>query len=154
VSYTKAALYALIFVAVLVTLYFRSVRITLLCLLPLLCGVVVLLGAMRLFGLGFNLANIITLPLIIGVGVDNGILILQRFRREPDIALFKRNTGRAILMSNLSTIAGFASLSLAQHQGIASLGLVMTIGVGVTMLFSLITLPAMIHWLKVRGVRL
>ena len=154
VSYMKAALYALIFVGVLVGIYFRAWLPTLLCLMPLFFGIFLMLGFMHFFGLAFNLANIITLPLIIGIGVDNGILILQRFRHEPDIALFTRNTGRAILMSNLSTIAGFAALSLAQHQGIASLGQIMTIGVGATMLVSLITLPAMIHLLKQKQVRL
>jgi len=154
VSYMKAALYALIFVALLVGFYFRSWLPTVLCLMPLFCGILLMLGFMRMTGLAFNLANIITLPLIIGIGVDNGILILQRFRHEPDIALFPRNTGRAILMSNLSTIAGFAALSLANHQGIASLGLIMTIGVGATMVVSLITLPAMIHLLKIRKVRI
>jgi len=154
VSYMKAALYALGFVTLLVWFYFRNFRTTLLCLFPLFAGIIVMLGLMQFFGLAFNLANIITLPLIIGVGVDNGVLILQRFRKTPDIALFKGNIGRAILMSNLSTIAGFAALSLADHQGIASLGLIMTIGVGATMLISLITLPAMIHWCKRRSIAL
>jgi predicted RND superfamily exporter protein len=107
-----------------------------------------------LFGLDFNAANIIALPLILGIGVDNGILILERFRYEPDIELFSRNTGRAILMSNLSTVTGFVALALARHQGIATLGQIMAIGISLTMLTSLIVLPAAIRLLKRRGVTL
>lgn len=153
-GYSLAALYALIFVTLAIALYFRGWKPTLLCLFPLLTGVILLLAIMNLTGLAFNVANIITLPLIIGIGVDNGILILQRFRHEPSIELFSRNTGRAILMSNCSTVAGFGALAIAQHQGIASLGLIMSLGVGLTMVISLISLPALICWLKQRGTTL
>jgi predicted RND superfamily exporter protein len=125
--------------------------VTALCLLPLVGGILVLLALMHPLGLAFNLANIITLPLILGIGVDNGILILERFRGEEEVALFSGNTGRAILMSNLTTIAGFVALGFARHQGIASLGQIMALGVGATMLVSLIALPAVIRVLKQRG---
>ena len=153
-SYVKAAFYALGIVTVVIFLYFRALLPTLLCLVPLFCGVTLLLAVMALFGLSFNPANIITLPLIVGIGVDNGIMILERFRHEPDIEMFSRNTGRAMLMSNVSTIAGFLSLALARHQGIASLGAIMALGVGLTMLVSLVALPSIIRILKRRGVRI
>ena len=153
-SYVKAAFYALGIVTLVIFLYFRALLPTVLCLVPLFCGVTLLLGVMTLFGLSFNPANIITLPLIVGIGVDNGVMILERFRHEPDIEMFSRNTGRAMLMSNVSTIAGFLSLALARHQGIASLGAIMALGVGLTMLVSLIALPSIIRILKRSGVKM
>jgi uncharacterized protein len=151
-SYTKAAVYALGFITFVVLIYFRKLLPAALCLVPLFVGMIFLLTLMSLTGLSFNPANIITLPLILGIGVDNGIIILERFRDEPDIELFSRNVGRAILMSNLSTVAGFGALAIARHQGIASLGLVMMIGISLTMLVSLVALPAIIRLLKERRV--
>lgn len=147
-GYSMAALYALAFVVLVIFLYFRRLVPTVLCLLPLAGGTVLLLAVMSFTGLSFNPANIITLPLILGIGVDNGILILERFRREPDIALFSCNLGRAIIMSNLSTVIAFAALAGAHHQGVASLGKVMALGIAFTMVISLTALPALIHLLK------
>ena len=63
-----------------------------------------------------------TLPLVIGVGVTNGIHILNRFAEEQNPSILARSTGKAVLVSGLTTIAGFGSLMLAEHRGIASLG--------------------------------
>ena len=71
-----------------------------------------------------------TLPLVIGIGVTNGIHILNRFAEEQTPSILARSTGKAVLVSGLTTIAGFGSLMLAQHQGIHSLGCVMTDGSG------------------------
>ncbi len=71
----------------------------------------------------FNPANIMTLPLVIGIGVTNGIHILNRYAEEGTPGILARSTGKAVLVSGLTAIAGFGSLILAQHRGIHSLGL-------------------------------
>ena len=85
-----------------------------------------------------------TLPLVIGIGVTNGIQILNRFAEEHTPAILSRSTGKAIIVSGLTTIAGFASLMLGKHQGIISLGYVMSIGVASCMVISVIMLPALL----------
>ena len=80
------------------------------------------------FDVPFNPANIMTLPLVIGIGVTNGIHILNRFAEERTPGILARSTGKAVLVSGLTAIAGFGSLILAKHRGIHSLGCVMSVG--------------------------
>jgi len=85
-----------------------------------------------------------TLPLVIGIGVTNGIHILNRFAEEQTPSLLARSTGKAVLVSGLTAMAGFGSLILAQHQGIHSLGCVMTTGLATCMIAGLTFLPALL----------
>jgi predicted RND superfamily exporter protein len=98
----------------------------------------------------FNPANIMTLPLVIGIGVTNGIHILNRYAEERTAGILARSTGKAVLVSGLTAIAGFGSLILAQHRGIRSLGLVMSGGIALCMIAGLTFLPALLnligHW--------
>jgi predicted RND superfamily exporter protein len=99
---------------------------------------------MSLLGLAFNPANILSLTLVIGIGVTNGIHILTRFREEKHPSMLAKSTGKAVLVSALTTMAGFGSLMLAKHEGIASLGEIMALGTGLCMLASLTVLPAVL----------
>ena len=95
-------------------------------------------------GVPLNPANIMTLPLVIGIGVTNGIHILNRFAEEQKPSILARSTGKAVLVSGLTAIAGFASLILAQHRGIRSLGIVMSIGIATCMIAALTFLPSLL----------
>jgi uncharacterized protein len=151
VSFQQAALYSLVAIAVLVFIHFRSVSCVILSLLPVGFGFVWMLGLMGIFGIPFNPANVMTLPLIVGIGVTNGIHILNRFAEEQHPSILARSTGKAVLVSGLTTIAGFGSLILAQHRGIRSLGLIMSIGVATCMIVGLTFLPAILNWLTHYG---
>ena len=144
-SYEQAAWYALIAIALLLWAHFRRLPLVLLALSPLLLGVVWMVGVMAWLGLSFNAANIMTLPLILGAGVDNGVHILQRFREDPDAAVIRTGAGRSIILTSLVSIIGFASLATADHRGIASLGTIMTIGIGATTLAALAIFPPLLH---------
>jgi uncharacterized protein len=89
--------------------------------------------------------------LIIGIGVTNGIHILNRFAEEQHPSILARSTGKAVLVSGLTTIAGFGSLILAEHRGICSLGLIMATGVAACMFVGLTFLPAVLNLLNKRG---
>jgi len=149
-SYEKAALYALAVIALLTLFHFRSLSMVLLALLPVSIGSLWLTGTMSVMGIAFNPANIMTLPLVIGIGVTNGIHILNRYREENLTGLLSRSTGKGILVSGLTTIAGFGSLTLANHRGIESLGYVMTIGVFACMIAGLTVLPCLLQNLSDR----
>ncbi|MEO5804555.1 MAG: MMPL family transporter [Verrucomicrobiota bacterium] len=146
-SYEQAAWYALGAIAILVLIHFRSLAAVILALLPVGVGAVWMVGLMGHYGISFNPANIMTLPLVIGIGVTNGIHILNRFAEERTPAILAKSTGKAILVSGLTTIAGFGSLILAKHQGIASLGFVMSVGVTTCMIAALAFLPALLNLL-------
>jgi uncharacterized protein len=144
-SYETAALYSLIAIAIMVFLHFRNVLCVVLALLPVAIGTLWLMGFMGLMGEPFNPANIMTLPLVIGVGVTNGIHILNRFAEERKPSILAKSTGKAVLVSGLTTIAGFGSLILAKHQGISSLGLIMAVGTATCMVAGLTVLPAILN---------
>ena len=149
-SYEEAALYSLGAIVLLVIIHFRSLTSVLLALLPVAIGSIWLGGLMGWFGVPFNPANIMTLPLVLGIGVTNGIHILNRFAEEQQANILAHSTGKAVFVSGLTTIAGFGSLILAQHQGIRSLGYLMAAGVTTCMVAGLTFLPALLT-LTLRG---
>jgi hopanoid biosynthesis associated RND transporter like protein HpnN len=146
-GYVEGGFYA--FTAILLTVFitFRRVSDTLLCLFPVLIATLWTVGLMWLFGLQFNLANLVVIPLIIGIAVDGGIHMVHRAREEKRADnLLTSSTARAVVLSFLSTMIGFGSLMCAGHQGIYSLGLLLTIAVGSALVVTLMVLPVLLGY--------
>lgn len=150
-SYQQAALYALCAIALMVFLHFRSLTCVVLSLMPVAIGSIWTAGLMGIFKIPFNPANIMTLPLVIGIGVTNGIHILNRVAEEQNPGILAKSTGKAVLVSGLTALTGFGSLMLAKHQGIQSLGFVMAIGIAACMIAGLTFLPALLNVLGKYG---
>lgn len=146
-SYEEAARYSLLAIVILVLIHFRSPLSLALTLVPVGVGFLWLGGLMGVLGVPLNPANIMTLPLVIGIGVTNGIHILNRYAEEQTPNILARSTGKAVLVSGLTAIAGFGSLILAKHQGIQSLGYVMAAGLATCMVAGLTFLPALLNLL-------
>lgn len=144
-SYITAAWYSLIAITIMVFFHFRSVTAVILSLLPVGIGMLWLVGLMGWRDVPFNPANIMVLPLVIGIGVTNGIHILNRYAEEGTPEILARSTGKAVLVSGLTAIAGFGSLILAQHRGIHSLGFIMAFGIALCMIAGLTFLPALLN---------
>jgi hopanoid biosynthesis associated RND transporter like protein HpnN len=144
-SYQQAAWYALIAIAIMIFLHFRTVTSVLLALLPVAIGSIWMAGLMGALHIPFNPANIMTLPLVIGIGVTNGIHILNRFAEERTPSILSKSTGKAVFVSGLTAISGFGSLLVAKHQGIRSLGELMSVGVTTCMVAALTFLPAILN---------
>jgi hopanoid biosynthesis associated RND transporter like protein HpnN len=144
-SYIQAAWYALIAISIMVLFHFRSLLAVILALFPVAIGTLWLAGWMGIFGIQFDLANIMILPLVIGIGVTNGIQILNRFAEERTPGILSRSTGKAVLVSGLTAISGFGSLILAKHRGMHSLGEVMALGIAFCMIAALTFLPAILN---------
>ena len=149
-SYVKAAWWALAAIVLLVFIHFRRLDSVVLSLLPVLIGTVWVIGMMGWAGIPFNPANIMMLPLVIGIGVTNGIHILNRFAEEHSPSIFAKSTGKAVLVSALTTIAGFGSLIVADHRGIRSLGYIMATGTAACMIAGLTFLPAVLTLMERR----
>lgn len=147
-SYQEAAWYSLWAIVILVLVHFRSIACLILALLPVAAGTIWMVGLMGWLGIPFNPANIMTLPLVIGIGVTSGIHILNRFAEEQTPSILAKSTGKAVIVSGLTTVVGFGSLVLAKHQGIQSLGYVMSIGTSTCMLAALTFLPAILNLLN------
>ncbi|MEO1310642.1 MAG: MMPL family transporter [Pseudomonadota bacterium] len=112
----------------------------LLMLFPLALAGALTLGGGVLLDAPFNYANVIVLPLLIGLGVDSGIHLVMR--AEDRRGLFSTSTPRAVLFSALTTAASFGSLMLSPHRGTASMGLLLTVSIAATLAAMLIVLPA------------
>jgi len=153
-NFQKAALYALITITLMLLSHFRNLICVALALLPVLVGMVWMLGAMAVLGIAFNPANIIAITLLIGIGVSSGVHILNRFTEQRHPSILGKSTGKAVLVSALTTVAGFGSLMLAEHEGIASLGQVMALGAAMCVLAALTVLPALLLWLNRSGWKL
>jgi len=146
-AYADAAIYALIAIAALLLVDFRNIADTFCALVPVLAGAAMMLAVMRLVGEPLNFANTIVMPLIAGLGVDAGVHAVHRWRQQPAGAPagLAGGTGRAIGLTTLTTIIGFACMMTAQHRGIRSLGFVMSLGLGTTWLATVTLLPAILR---------
>lgn len=145
-GFQMAGLYCLIAVFILAAIDFKSPLMALLSLIPVGAGLLWMLGVMWLFGIAFNPANLMALPIIIGIGVDSGIHMIHRWIQEGKRAegLLAESTARAVILSNLTTIVSFGMLAFARHQGMKSLGLLLAIGLTLSLLAALLLLPALL----------
>src|SRR5207249_469499 len=102
----RAGVYALLVIVAILFLDFRGLRHTLLALMPLALGVLLSLGVMGLFGVPLNPANMIAFPLIVGVGVDNGVHVLHDYllRRGERRTTISYAIGRGVLVKALTTM--------------------------------------------------
>ncbi len=144
-GYLKAAAWAFVVIVILVALDFRHAGAAALTMLPLVVGALWMVGALGVLGIPLNPANIMTLPLIVGIGVAYGIYVMQRYREDHDSSVFGKSTGRAVVLSGLTTVVGFGSLMIGKHQGIFTLGLVMSVGVLACLIAALLLLPALLE---------
>jgi hopanoid biosynthesis associated RND transporter like protein HpnN len=140
-SFEKAAWYALLAVVPVVLFDFRRLGHSLLAGLPMAVGLLQTFGLMGLLDIPLNPANIIVLPLVLGLGMESGINLIHDMRnkgrgyRGPG-----NNVIVAILVNSLTTMVGFGALMIANHQGLQSLGRVLTLAMGCC-LFNAIVLP-------------
>ena len=146
-GYITGGLYAAAVIPLLAFLVLRRVRDTGLALLPVGCGLVWTAGLMWLCDLSFNLANLIVIPLLIGVGVDGGINLIRRAREEPGEGwqLVGSSTGQTIALYSLDSMVGFGSLMVARHYGVFSMGLLLTLAVASVLVATLTILPLLLH---------
>jgi hypothetical protein len=147
-----AGLYAFGAILVVLLLHFHTLKRMLMALVPLAMGVLMSLGIMSLCDFPLNPANMIAFPLILGVGVDNGVLVLHDYlsQRRRGTYILSHVIGEGILLSALATMLGFGTLMLSQHRGLFELGFILTLGMTCCMLASLVFLPAVLRLLSAR----
>jgi len=147
-SYWVAGRNALVAISLILLISFRRLDEALWALAPKLLGVVWMLGAMGILGVNFNPANATALPLTLGIGLVFGVHVVHRLRGNPSLGVFAGSTGNAVLVSGVSTVLGYISLVTSPYRGIASLGLIMGLGVVSSLLTSLVVLPVLRQTLK------
>jgi hopanoid biosynthesis associated RND transporter like protein HpnN len=145
-SLQQALATAVVIITVLLLFLWRTMVDALLVMIPLgLAGI--LTGATSaLLDIPFNFADVIVVPLLLGMGVDSGIHLVHRYRTAAPTHgnLLRTTTARAVTFSALTTIASFGTLGFSSHPGMASLGQLLTIGIAFVLLCNLIVLPALV----------
>jgi hopanoid biosynthesis associated RND transporter like protein HpnN len=145
-AFREAAVYAVVAIALILAIALRRVREVLLVLAPLLLSALLTLLVAVLLPLKLNFANIIALPLLLGVGVSFNIYFVMNWR-EGRRGLLVSATARAIVFSAMTTGTAFGSLALSAHPGTASMGKLLLISLGCTLVASLVFIPALLSGL-------
>ena len=151
--------FVLVFVLVFVS--FRSVRWTVIAVVPLLVGLAWMMGLMVLFGVSLTFYNLVVLPTVLGIGNDGGVHLTHRYREEGrgSIRRVLRSTGEHVSMGALTNLIGFGGLLLSSHPGLRSIGVLAVVGIGATLAATLVFYPALLqvaednHWLEQRRQR-
>ena len=144
ITHWRGLALSLLFISGVLVVVMRSLKLALLASLPTLFSVLNLLGIMGYFGWVFNPANFVAIPMLLGIGSVFGLHSVLRMRDLGDDRLLCCSTGPAILLSAATSAAGFASLTVAAHLGIASLGALVSLGLSLNAFVSLILLPALV----------
>lgn len=150
----RSTILGFILVLVLLSLGFRSVGRALLVFVPFISGCIGMMGFMALIGIPFNMLNIFVGLMLVGVGTDYGIYVLQRYLEAPDsFTELAPHTGKAVVMAALTSIVGYGSFSISHYPGLRSIGYASTIGVGLSGLAAVTLLPAILVWWHGRSQR-
>jgi hopanoid biosynthesis associated RND transporter like protein HpnN len=146
-AFIQAGLTAMLVLFLLLWLMLRKVRDAVLVLLPLVVGALLTVIACVVSGLAINYANIIALPLLLGVGVAFNIYFVINWRYGVTTPL-QSPTTRAVLFSALTTGCAFGSLAVSPHVGTASMGLLLFISLGLSVASTFVLLPALFKVMK------
>lgn len=143
-AFITMALGSVVIVAVLVWIDLRSIRATAAALGVLLLGMLWTFGCMAACGVALNLANFFGVSMLLGLGVDGAVHILHRAREGGDLCAWMW-TRRAVVLSAVTTAAGFGTLLLASHRGLQSLGWLILVGSICALASSVVVLPALLR---------
>jgi predicted RND superfamily exporter protein len=142
----KALVWTAAGILLIVYLCFRNLRVSLIVLIPILFGVVATFGLLLLVHHHFSFTSITAIPLIIGIGIDNGIHLVRRYQESEhnEILTVAKASGAAIIQSNLTTMVGFGALMTSSFAPLVEMGLVTTLGVALALAGGLLLIPAVI----------
>jgi uncharacterized protein len=141
-AFVQASILALVLIVALLGVILRDLRDTLLVLAPIVLAALLTGASAVVLGLSINFANVIVLPLLLGLGVSGSIHVVIRQRQHGGVA--GTSTPRAVVFSGLTTIASFGALALSDHLGLASMGQLLTIAILWSLVCTLVVLPAML----------
>ena len=154
-AFQQALLVAFLATTIVLLLMVRNLADVSFVLTPLVLASVSTAGLMILLRVPFNFANVIALPLLLGIGLDDGIHMVDRARHGLGASVnpLRTSTARAVIFTTLTTSVSFGQLALSPHPGTASMGLLLSIGMGFLLLATLVVIPALLAWSAERAAR-
>jgi len=154
-GFQRSTVLSAVLVLVILYLGFRRIFDVVGSAVPLVIGAVVMCGSIPLLGLAFNHANVVVVPLLLGLGLEASAHIVHRYREsaaENDgvarLSDLLSGTGSAVFVGTLTTVWGFTVMLFAEYRAMFWLGALMTIGKGATLAASLLVLPALLVAMK------
>lgn len=146
----KAVLLTIVLVFLLLWLDFGSLKYAIFAMVPLAAGVFWMVGLMHLTGQQITVMNVMGLPLIIGIGIDDGVHIVHRWQYEGrgNVVTIFSSTGKAILLTSLTTMLAFGSMIFSIWRGFGQLGASLFVGVGACFVTTILILPGIIGWIE------
>jgi predicted RND superfamily exporter protein len=139
-----ATLIAFVAIVIILIVMLRRVADVVLILIPLALAAALTSALSFAFGLSFNFANIIVLPLLLGLGIASAIHLVVRWRHsDGSLEMIASSTPRAVFFSAMTTIAAFGSLAVSGHLGMRSMGILLAIALASTLIATLIVLPSL-----------
>jgi hopanoid biosynthesis associated RND transporter like protein HpnN len=153
-SFEHATFYALVAVTILLMIESGSLVMTFFILVPLIVAMLLTGASSVLLGIPLNFANVIVVPLLLGMGVHSGIIYILRYQTAlpADGNMLRTSTARSVLYSALTTMISTGSLAFSSHRGIASIGILLTLCLGFLIVSSLVMLPAVMNvWTGPKG---
>jgi predicted RND superfamily exporter protein len=147
-DFLVATIISILGVLIILIIQFRDIKGVMFCMVSLLMGVLWMVGCMGLFGIPMNFANIVVFPMVIGFGIDNNTHLYHRYkeRRHEGVTAMLSFTGRAVIISTLTSLVGFGSLMVSQYGGLKSIGILAVIGLSFCVVTALFVLPSLIAW--------
>jgi predicted RND superfamily exporter protein len=159
----QAIVYTAIAIALVIAFLRRRVSDVVLVLAPLALASLWTVAAAAFFDLPFNFANVIVIPLLIGLGVASSVHIVVRARETGGEhggggsgeagGVLDTSTPLAVLVAQLNTVAAFATLTVSEHLGLYSMGLLLGLAILFVLIASLVVLPALMVWWERRSAR-
>jgi hypothetical protein len=142
----EATLFSLLAVFIILLIDFKNLWQALFATVPLVVGFIWMIGIFVFLGFKFDVANVTAIPLILGIGIDDAVHIMHGIKREGvnRLGLIYKQTGRALILTSITTGVAFGSIAFANHRGLAGMGILLFIGVISCLLASLFVLPAII----------
>jgi hypothetical protein len=125
----KVLIFTIIGIMAILLIDLKNIKYAIYAILPMILSLITLVGIMGIFGIKFDVINIIAIPLIIGIGVDDGIHLIHRFKKEKNILRALFSTGRAIILTTLTTVSAFGSFMLSDYRGFIGFGFLLSLGI-------------------------
>ncbi|NQT23899.1 MMPL family transporter, partial [candidate division KSB1 bacterium] len=146
----RAIMLTMVIVLILLMIDFKQPRIALMAFVPLLMGFFWMLGLMYLTEIPLNMMTVMGLPLIIGIGIDDGVHIIHRWVAEGkgQIRTVFASTGKAIFLTSLTTMFAFGSLMGSAFRAYGQFGASLLLGVLACFLTTTLILPGLIGWVE------
>jgi hypothetical protein len=151
-AFRQALGLAALLIFALIAVLWRDPWDTALAIVPIGLAALFTVAGTVVLAMPFNFANVIVLPLLMGMGVDSGIHLIHRVRSGPlpGGGLLRTSTSRAVLLSALTTLASFGVLGISTHLGMRSLGHLLTLGIAAILICNLLVLTALVRLLESR----